>query len=290
MKTISQIAELTGISVRTLQYYDEINLLAPSALTEAGYRLYDETTLEKIHQILFFKELDFKLNDIREILVNPNFDKIEAYKQQKKLICLKRDRLDRLITLLEKLEKGEPCMGFKEFDLTNYITALEEFKKNHMDDVIKHWGSLDNFILFIQKVKDDETNVARLAIKEYGSIEKYTKSMKYNIEHFSEIMEQQLTPTENMILQKYHNIRLKLTSDMEKNITSDEIQTIVHELVTFTQEEALSSKPGKGYWDMVIESYSNDICKAVTDTKYGTGAASYISKALQYYFTNNSTK
>ena len=75
MKTISQVAELTGISTRTLQYYDEIGLLKPSELTQSGYRLYNDEALQKLQQILFFKELGFKLKDINEILLKPDFGK-----------------------------------------------------------------------------------------------------------------------------------------------------------------------------------------------------------------------
>ena len=116
MKTISQVAELTGISIRTLQYYDEIGLLKPSELTQSGYRLYNDEALQKLQEILFFKELDFKLKDIKEILQNPNYDRIAAFKKQKELLLLKRNRTDRLIQLLSRLEKGEKCMSFKEFD------------------------------------------------------------------------------------------------------------------------------------------------------------------------------
>ena len=101
----------------------------------------------------------------------------------------KRDRLDRLIQLLERLEKGEQCMSFKEFDLSDYINALENFKSNQTETVIQRWGSIENFDMFIQKIKDDEDHVAQLAIQQFGSIEKYTEEMKHNLEHFSEIME-----------------------------------------------------------------------------------------------------
>ena len=70
MKTISQVAKLTGVSIRTLQYYDEIGLLKPSELTPAGYRLYDEHALQTLQQILFFRELDFPLKDIIKIEQN----------------------------------------------------------------------------------------------------------------------------------------------------------------------------------------------------------------------------
>ena len=122
MKSISQVAKLTGVSIRTLQYYDEIGLLKPSKLTAAGYRMYDDNALQTLQQILFFKELGFPLKEIKEILEKPDFDRIAAFKKQKELFLLKRDRLDRLIQLLERLEKGEQCMSFKEFDLSDYIT------------------------------------------------------------------------------------------------------------------------------------------------------------------------
>ena len=189
MRTISQVAELTGISIRTLQYYDEIGLLKPSGLTQSGYRLYDEEALQKLQQILFFRELGFKLKDIREIIEKPDFDRIAAFKKQKELLLLKRNRTDRLIQLLSRLEKGEQCVSFKEFDLSDYIHALEDFKSNQTETVIKHWGSVENFDMFIQKIKDDESEVAKLAIKQFGSVEKYTEAMKHNLEHFSEIME-----------------------------------------------------------------------------------------------------
>ena len=105
MKTVKEVAALTGISVRTLQYYDEIGVFKPTSLTEAGYRLYDEEALKTLQQILFFKELDFPLKDIKAIMEDPHYDKLKAFKKQKELLKVKRDRLTKLLSLLEKLEK-----------------------------------------------------------------------------------------------------------------------------------------------------------------------------------------
>ena len=127
MRTISQAAELTGISTRTLQSYDGIGLLKPGELTETSYRLYDEEALQKLQQILLFKKLGFQLKEIKEILQKPDFDRIRAFKRQKEVLLLKRNRTDRLIQLLSRLEKGEQCMSFKESDLSDYITVLEDF-------------------------------------------------------------------------------------------------------------------------------------------------------------------
>lgn len=283
MKTISQVAKITGISTRTLQYYDEIALLKPSTLTASGYRLYDDAALEKLQEILFFKELGFKLMDIKEILENPNYDRIQAFKKQKELLLLKRKRTDRLIHLLERLEKGEKCMSFKEFDLSDYLSALERFKVKNESAIIKYWGSIENFNRFMQKIKDNEENVAQLAIKQFGSIEKYTEAMKYNLEHFSEIMEQKMSEVPKEMLQK--DLYAKLTADISKDVSSAEIQQIVQEILdnAASVNSSNTSLLGNNYCAMIIDVYSNDYLKQSYDTRQGKGASDYIVKAFQYY-------
>lgn len=290
MKSISQIAKLTGVSIRTLQYYDEIGLLKPSKLTTAGYRMYDDNALLTLQQILFFKELGFPLKEIRQILEKPDFDRIAAFKKQKELFLLKRDRLDRLIQLLERLEKGEPCMSFKEFDLSDYISALEDFKSNQAEAVIQHWGSLENFDLFIQKIKDDEEHVAKLAIQQFGSIEKYTEEMKHNLEHFSEIMEEWYSqiPEEMLKEDKF----LKLASHKGEDVASETVQNIINEIISGTQTTAPKLLVGsvENYCRIMIDTYSNDYLSKVFDTKHGAGSSEYIVKAFRYYSENNCTE
>lgn len=144
MRTVKEVAELTGVSVRTLQYYDEIGVFKPSKVTEAGYRLYDDEALNTLQQILFCKELDFPLKEIKSIMEDPDFSKAEAFRQQKALLSAKRDRLNRMLSLLYKLEKGEWCISFQEFDLSEYIAALETFKNEHAGEVIKYCGVWKN--------------------------------------------------------------------------------------------------------------------------------------------------
>lgn len=286
MWTISEAAELSGVSTRTLQYYDEIGLLKPSRLTPSGYRLYDDKSLQMLQQILFFKELGFKLKDIKEILEKPDFDRITAFKEQKELLLLKRNRTDRLIQLLGRLEKGEQCMSFKEFDLSDYIEALEAFKNRNTEEIIRQWGSVENFELFIQKAKEDEDKIAERAVRKYGSVEKYTEAMKYNLEHFSELMEEHRIRNQDLI-EKSNALYSRLTADMKKDVSLEEIQAVVHEIVRFTHEtSSVNSEETDHLWDAVIKSYSNDLGKAVTDAKYGSGASEYIASALRYYFKN----
>ena len=176
-------------------------------------------------------------------------------------------------------------MSFKEFDLSEYILALEEFKTHNTDDVIRHWGSIENFNEFIEKIKADESNVAKLAVKQFGSVEKYTAAMKYNLEHFSEIMEQMEATAKNSteILQTSDGLFRKLTADLEKDISDDEVQNTVREIITFTESTSPGIDMGEGYWDFVIESYSHDIVRETTDKKYGPGSSAYIAKAFQYH-------
>ena len=286
MKTISQVAELTGISTRTLQYYDEIGLLKPSGLTPSGYRLYGDQALQRLQQILFFKELDFKLKDIRDFLQQPDFDTMEAFRRQKNLLVLKRERLDRLIGLLERLERGESCMSFKEFDLSEYVEALEQFKLQNTDDVIKHWGSVENFNQFIQKIKDDESHVAQLAIKEFGSVEAYTKAMKQNLARFSELMAhaKELAENKDALLEKNNRLQASLTADLTRDVSSPEVQDIVRQIVEFTRETSGGMELGSGYWDIVVESFSNEKLRDINDKKYGPGASDYAARAIHYYF------
>lgn len=283
MKSVSQVTKMTGVSSRTLQYYDEIGLLKPTELTPAGYRLYDDAALQKLQQIMFFKELGFKLKEINDFLNQPDFDKIQAYKKQKELLLLKRNRTDRLIQLLTRLEKGENCMSFKEFDLSEYIHALEDFKNNSTEAIIKYWGSIENFDLFIQKIKDEESTVAKLAIQHFGSIEKYTEEMKHNLEHFSEIMEQKITEDVKEIAQQSDSLYAKLTADMSKDVSSDDVQHIVREIITFVQKNSSPDLLGNDYCQVIIDSYSSNYVKTVTDKKHGIGAADYIVAAFKYY-------
>lgn len=89
--TVKEVSSLTGVSIRTLQYYDKIGLLAPADYTESGYRLYDDTALERLQQILLFRELEFPLKEIRRILSEPDFDRDKALEQQITLLTMKRN-------------------------------------------------------------------------------------------------------------------------------------------------------------------------------------------------------
>lgn len=287
MKTISQVAELAGVSTRTLQYYDEIGLLNPSELSTSGYRLYDDDAMQTLQQILFFRELGFRLKEIKEMLEDPGFDKILAFKKQKELLLLKRNRTDRLIQLLDRLEKGEQCMSFKEFDLSDYIEALENFKNTNAGAITTHWGNTENFDLFIEKIREHEEDIAKFAIKEFGSTEKYTEAMKYNLEHFTEVMNQRLSLVPEEM--KQNDLFAKLSLLREKNVSSDEVQNLVRQIIVQAQAIAPAELVGdrKKYCETIISVYSGDYIKTIFDAKNGEGASDFIVKAFRYLSKNS---
>lgn len=130
MKTVKQVSALTGVSVRTLHHYDNIDLLKPSRITEAGYRLYDVAALQRLHAILLLKELQFSLKDIKEILDAPGFDPMKALEQQIELLELQKQHLTDLIDHARKIQKtGVIPMDFSSFDTSNidrYTTEARE--------------------------------------------------------------------------------------------------------------------------------------------------------------------
>ena len=100
MKTVKEVSELTGISIRTLRYYDEIDLLKPAKVTEAGYRLYDERSLKKLRQIMFFRELEVPLSEIKAIMKDSESDNRKILETQKMMLEMKRNRLNGIIELI----------------------------------------------------------------------------------------------------------------------------------------------------------------------------------------------
>ena len=147
MKKINEVANLTGLTTRALRYYDEVGLLRPSEISESGYRLYDDEALETLQQILFFKELDVPLRQIKSILENPSFDRVSMLKKHKKLITLKRNRLDKILALIDKNLKGEKCMSFTEFD----ISEVKERQKIYENEAKELYKNTDAYSEYQQK-------------------------------------------------------------------------------------------------------------------------------------------
>ena len=158
MMTVNEVSKLTGVSIRTLQYYDKIGLLHPAEYTEAGYRLYDDTALETLQQILLFRELEFPLKDIKEIVGSPDFDRSKALEQQIELLTLKKEHLENLIDLAKGLKlRGVRHLKFDAFDTRKIDEYAAQAKAA--------WGTTPAYKEFEQKSKgrtrEDDQNIAQ---------------------------------------------------------------------------------------------------------------------------------
>lgn len=184
MKTVKEIAEITGMSRRAIRYYDEVGLLKPTELSESGYRLYDDKALEILQQILFFKELDVPLKEIKLILNNPNFDRIRLLESHKKLLIMKRDRLNGLIAMIDETIKEPDKMSFKEFEFAEIEKTIDEnyekLKESEhyqatLDAIKDEYGSYEEFVAFI---KESLRKNSGMIVAMYGSLENYNEVLK----------------------------------------------------------------------------------------------------------------
>lgn len=147
MRTIHEVSKLAGVSVRTLHHYDAIGLLPPTTLTEAGYRLYDDTALARLQSILLFRELEFPLKDIKRILDDPSFDPSAALQDQIRLLELRRKQLGKLIALArETLNTGVTPMKFDAFDKTEQARFAAEVKEK--------WGGTAAYQEYLKHEQD----------------------------------------------------------------------------------------------------------------------------------------
>ena len=128
--SVSDVSRMTGISVRTLRYYDGIGLLRPTEVTQAGYRLYNEEALRRLQIILLYRELEFPLKEISKMMSDSRFDMTSALERQIELLQKKKTHIENLITLAEGIKTlGVNKLDFSEFDVKK-IDEYEEQAKS----------------------------------------------------------------------------------------------------------------------------------------------------------------
>lgn len=146
MKSVKEVSKLTGVSIRTLHYYDAIGLLHPTTTTEAGYRLYDDTDLERLQHIMLFRELEFPLKEIKQILDCPDFDRNKALEQQITLLLLKKEHIENLLTFA----RGIKTLGVKNMDFSAFDTSkMEEYATQAKTE----WGHTEVYKEYEEKTK-----------------------------------------------------------------------------------------------------------------------------------------
>ncbi len=154
--TINKIARLAGVTLRTLRYYDKIGLLTPSARTDAGYRLYSDEDVQRLQQILFYRELDFPLAKIEDILNNPAFDRNEALRMQADFLEKRAERYLKLSQLakdtLLNLEGGTEMENKDMFSGFDYDKMMEE-QNQYEAEIKERWGNSDAYKISIERTE-----------------------------------------------------------------------------------------------------------------------------------------
>lgn len=214
MRTVREVSKLTGVSVRTLHHYDAIGLLKPTMVTEANYRLYDDTALERLQAILLFRELQFPLKEIKGILDNPAFDSAEALDQQIKLLELQKKHIEDLISFAHEIkEKGVKKMEFDAFDKTEIDQYAAEVKER--------WGNTKAYGEWQQKAKGKtkqelkETEERFLALfAQIGSLKNHSPEEEIVIKKVREI--------QNFITENYYTCTDEIFKGLGEMYAADE--------------------------------------------------------------------
>ncbi len=283
MRTVKEISDLTGISVRTLHYYDEIGLLAPTEKSDAGYRLYDDKALETLQQILFFREFDIPLKEIKAVIENPALDRNHILLMQRKMLTMKKERMERLIASIDDILKGEKKMDFEVFSKTelegmadDMIANMNEAQKGAL---IEKFGSVEQWRKeFLKKASSEEAQRSfEIVVGWYGSKEKTLEAMKEDRE-----------PGNSELFTAYQK-RFKIV--MEKAATkkgSDVNSFEVKELVG--EYDFLSKQMYRmdDVTEMMLEYARScrekpEIVKMLDDV-YGEGFAEFFGEALEAFY------
>lgn len=279
MKTVKEISELTGISVRTLHYYDEIGLFSPTEKSEAGYRLYDDEALEKLQQILFFRELDIPLKEIRAMIENPALDRNQILQMQRKMLATKKERMERLIASIDDILKGVNKMDFAIFDKSEieemFQTMFEHMPENMREMAIKEFGSAEEWKKHYMEVISSEDMQKRYAkvVEWYGGKEAFLSYANHPISR--EVAESYNKRIEGIIQ--------KLFDKRGCDLDSFEIKQIVGEY-GFVMKQLCQVKDEKELMLSCAESYRHELQKGRTDEKYGEGASEFLAQAIETFY------
>ena len=280
MMTVKEIAELTGISARTLHYYDEIGLFVPTSKSEAGYRLYDDKALETLQQILFFREFDIPLKEIKAVMENPDLDRNQILQMQRKMLMVKKGRIERLIASIDDILKGDNRMDFTVFDETEihtmYDSLVEQMNYEQKKIFIEHYGSLESFKEhFLKNAATEKVQKSFAKIVEwYGSKESALEATKTSLG--AEVM--------TAYQKRIGNIQKKLASKIGMDVNSFEVRELIGEYDFVAKQLYQMDDVTKLMLEIAKVYRSDSEAKAGVDSVYGIGFASYMGEAIEAFY------
>ena len=281
MMTVKELSDRTGISVRTLHYYDEIGLFSPTEKSGAGYRLYDDKALETLQQILFFREFDMPLKEIKAAMENPALDKNEMLQVQRRMLVRKRDRMNRLIASIDDILKGENKMDFEVFNKSEIEEIWDSLYTNCNEAqkalFIEKYGSEEEWRKqFLERAASEEAqkNYAKI-VEWYGSKEK--------------AMEAQKNPTDAGLVTAYQkrieSVMKKLAGKMGADVNSLEIKEIVGEYDYVAKLLYQMEDVTKLMLELAEAYETNEMMQRILDSIYGEGTTRFIGQAVRAFYT-----
>ncbi len=279
MRTVKEVSDITGISVRALHYYDEIGLLKPSSKSEAGYRLYDDKALETLKQVLFFREFGIPLKDIKSMLDDPAVDKAQILRLHRKMLLAEKERIERLVSGIDDFLKGENKMDFTVFNKTELEEIFQTMLDNMPEDIkalsIKEFGSIEQWkehYINVSSSKKMQEGYAEV-VKWYGGKEKYLSVMNDPVSsEYAEDCNRQID-----------KILYELAAKKGCAVDSDEVKELVLQYAAKMKEFSRIEQE-KGLMLATAKSYNNELIKKKTDEKYGEGASEFFAQAIESFY------
>lgn len=279
MRTVKEISDITGISVRTLHYYDEISLLKPTDKSDAGYRLYDDKALEQLQQILFFREFDIPLKEIKAVMENPALDRNHILQMQRKMLMRKIERMEHLVASIDDILKGDNKMDFAVFNKTEieemFQAMIDHMPEEIRETAINEFGGLEQWQEhYIKTVSSDDMQKRyRKMVEWFGGKEEYLDAVK--------------NPISKEVVKSYrerlHVVLEKLADKRGFPLDSFEVKEVVGEY-GFVMKQLCQIKNEKEMMLSVAQTYLNAEVRANIDGKYGEGTAQFFMQAIEAFY------
>ncbi len=280
MRTVKEISEITGISVRTLHYYDEIGLLKPTDKSGAGYRLYDDRALETLQQILFFREFGLPLKEIKAVMENPAFDKSQVLQMQRKVLVAKKERLEHLVAAIDDILKGDNRMDFTVFKEEEISTLYNEMARNMNDGqraiFASQYGSMEEFERHFM-----ESAASQKAQKNFAKLVEWYGSKDAALEAAKDLKGSEIFSSYQRRLE---NIQKELAGKKGTDVHSFEIRELIGEY-DFVSRQLYQMKDVRNLMLDLAKGYREDArLQEGVDSVYGRDSAAYIGEAIEAFY------
>ena len=277
MKTVKDVSAITGISIRALRYYDEIGLLKPTEFTDSGYRLHDNKALEKLQEIMFFRELDIPLEEIKKIMDNPNYDKEQILLTQKTLLEHKRNRLNGIIELITDTMKGVNTMSFEAFNDEEKQKILDHtlqcMSKESLEKQIQTYGSIEKYRAYLASGFSKEQAFADV-FRWYGGKQKTMEAIMQANDNGEELKQEQ---DENA------NIYRQFMAAKESADENAQKAAVEHLAENYKKMFHLDNARNI-LLDLADEYLKFPKLAEVTDNQFGSGCSEYVAYSIQKYY------